>query len=247
LSLVLLVLAACSGSSQKPDLAQEMAARSLGKRAINLENAGNYLEAAKIFKLINEKYGDTKYYAELGEQMLKRGISIQDPLASHTSIKMFKLQNMILRYKKSKGEYPKGHAILVPLDVWGNPLVYKIADDESKSYEFLVMSKGPDGKEKTNDDMYIIYSGKKSGGQSDDEKNSAGARSGRVSYSGEDPLMHGLPGKTVDMEQLRRIAEIEGGRPSSGDEAQQRTRKSRGNGKPKERVVTLDELLKGGQ
>ena len=53
-------------------------------------------------------------------------------------------------YKFEYGSYPeKLNVVSRELDPWGNPFIYKQND-----YAFVVLSKGPDGKEGTTDDIY---------------------------------------------------------------------------------------------
>jgi len=249
------------GGSGGSDLVKEMAARKLGERAKHLERSERPVEAAKLFKELTEKYDKTKYYAELQKEMEEAGISIQDPLTSHTAKRMYKLQSLVVSYKASTGSYPKGHAISVPRDLWGTTVKYKIMDDPSKSYEFYILSLGPDKKEKTEDDIYIIYAGERSGGIKEKMENRPVAEStrGRVSYSEEmetaqtDPEMRG---RAVNLEQLERIMAHEktmaanrwvGENRLSPDELRRSGRplKSDWSSGDKEIVVTIDELLGG--
>ncbi len=252
------ILAGCGGGSGG-DLAKEMAARKLGERAKHLERAERPVEAAKLFKELTEKYDKTKYYAELQKEMEETGISVQDPLVSHTAKRMYKLQSLIVSYKASTGGYPKGHAISVPKDMWGTTLNYKIMDDPSKNYEFYVMSFGPDKKEKSEDDIYIIYAGERSDGIKEKKKNLPAAESkrGRVSYSEEMELARTAPdmkGTAVNLEQLEKMMAHEKAAAGSGqvrensvshDELRRSDRPPKSDRKSggKEIVVTIDELL----
>lgn len=247
----------CS-ESKNTDLAMEMAARSMGEQARQLEMVERPVEAAKIFGELRKKYEGTKYYAQLEAEMEQFGISIKEPLVSHTSKRMFKLQNLILSYKKSKQSYPRGHVISIPDDMWGNKLSYEISDseDETKSYEFLVFSKGGDGKKNTDDDLYLIYAGNRSANmkakKSDQKKNEPQTK--RVSSSQVPPETLGFSGKAVNLERLGKMLKKEtpmaGGasgkeRKVSLEELKKMNKKQPGRSREKEVKVTLEELLSG--
>jgi len=254
------IFTGCSGGGPGgSDLVKEVAAKKLGEKAKHFERSERPVEAAKLFKELTEKYEKTKYYAELQKEMEAAGISIQDPLTSHTAKRMYKLQGLIVSYKASTGSYPKGHAISVPRDLWGTTVTYKIMDDPSKSYEFYVLSFGPDKKEKTEDDIYIIYAGERSGGIKEkmEDRPVTESTRGRVSYTEEmetariDPDMRG---RAVNLEQLEKIMAHEkiaaanrwvGENRMSPDELRRsgRQRKSDRSFGGKEIVVTIDELL----
>ncbi len=157
---VAMMIAGCSEKKEETNLAMEIAAKQLGKKAEALEKAGRHSEADEIYKELKTKYGETKYYGEISASLEKSGISIEDSLSSKTSKEMFMLQNLIIEVKRTKGEYPEGHAINIPKDIWGNRLVYKITP-ESDKYEFYVMSLGPDQRDGTDDDLYLIHKGEK--------------------------------------------------------------------------------------
>ncbi len=153
-----LLFAGCAKEEKTTGLPAEMAARALAKKAAKLDANGSYHESAKIYKEIVEKYPETKYYAELEKELLNKGISLKTPLVSRTSHIMFKFQKMVLKYKKERGFYPKAHALKVPKDLWGNPLVHYVPDrDDEATYEFLIFSKGPDRRAKTDDDIVLVY------------------------------------------------------------------------------------------
>lgn len=253
------ILAGCSGSgSGGGDLAKEMAARKLGERAKHLERTDRLAEAAKLFKELTEKYHKTKYYAELQKKMEETGISIEAPLTSHTAKRMYKLEGLIVSYKASTGHYPKGHAISVPKDLWGTALKYKIMDDPSKAYEFYVLSFGPDKKENTEDDIYIIYTGERSSGiKEKKEKQTAAESTGRsVHYSEEMEAAAAdadRRGTAVNLEELEKMMAHEkndaesrrGGENRLSPDSRRRSdrRDKSGNSGDREVVVTIDELL----
>ncbi|MFQ5432797.1 MAG: type II secretion system protein GspG [Nitrospinota bacterium] len=260
--LITAIIAGCSGGdSGGSDLAKEMAARKLGERAKHLERAEQPVEAAKLFNELTEKYDKTKYYAELQKEMEQTGISIKDPLTSHTAIRMYKLQSLIVSYKATTGSYPKGHVISIPKDMWGTTIKYKIMDDPSKEYEFYVLSLGPDKKENTEDDIYVVFSGERSSGtkkKMEDRPVTESTR-GRVSYSEEMESARTDPdirGRAVNIEQLEKIMSQEIPADASSQAPENRKspatrRRSGSTAKPdrssgdKEIVVTIEELLEG--
>ncbi|GMT42642.1 MAG: hypothetical protein IEMM0002_1053 [bacterium] len=214
LSVMFFVMSAAYGCADKTGnggLAEEMAARSLGGRAMRMEAAGRPHESAKILAELRDKYSRTKYFVQLTAELEAIGISLETPLVSHTSNRMFKLQNLVLRYKKSRGYYPAGHVISVPEDMWGHRLVYKIFKDKSKPYEMYIFSKGPDGKERTDDDIYLIHEGAKSQKGEDAEnpdEESVVKQPGKVFYAAP-PREPGFTGRPVNIEQLEKMLENE--------------------------------------
>ena len=155
-------LAGCA-EEKKNGLATEMAARKLAAQASTLEQSGKHEEAADIYTKLAAEYAETKFYKEeLEPEMARKGITMEETLVSKTIHTLYEFQNSLVNYKNAKGFYPDGAAMKVPKDVWGNLLIYKKADKEGAKYEFFVISKGPDGKLKTDDDLYLVYAGGKS-------------------------------------------------------------------------------------
>ncbi len=248
---IAMMVAGCSENKEETNLAMEIAAQQLGKRAESLEKAEKHGQADVLYKELKAKYGKTKYYAEISARLEKSGISIQASLSSKTSKEMFRLQNLILEVKRSKGDYPVGHAINIPKDMWGNRLVYKITPQSDK-YEFYVMSLGPDGKDGTDDDHYLIYKGKKPKKPDEEKAEEVDRRRWASSNASDAELEEGIKqsGGFMKMDDFKKIAEKVSTSSGRDDrkmslkelesEAGSKREKRRGGG---EKVISLEELL----
>jgi len=166
LILIIATLQACqkeeagkAGGKSKTQMVDELAARKLASRAANLELNGNEKEADILYTELAKKYPNTKIFAQLKEEMFVKGISIANPNLSKTSQSMFKVQNMVINYHERKGVYPNIGALKTPPDAWGSQLLLTVSEDERSTYEFIITSKGPDLRLKTDDDLYLLYEG----------------------------------------------------------------------------------------
>lgn len=223
----------CSDKKEEgTNLAMEIAARKLGDRASAFESAGRPDEAAKMYAELGQKYGDTKYYAEIKSKLEKKGVSVQASLESKTSKRMFKLQRTIIGYKASKGKYPVGHAINIPKDMWGTTIMYKIGDKNNRKYKIFIQSKGPDKIKDTDDDLYLLYNPKKSG-EAKKREGEGGSESELMTH------------KRWSSKQSEDAGASSGGRDKTVSLEELKKNKGTGRYESKEKVVTLEELLSG--
>lgn len=193
LLVIIALLPACDngdggGGKSKSQMVDELAARNLAARAANMNLNGREMEAVELYKEIAAKYPNTEIFAKLKDELFQKGISIEDPNLSKTSQSMFKAQRMVISFEGRKGFYPSLSAIKIPADAWGSTLVLKISKDENDTYEFVIVSKGPDRALDTGDDLFLLYEGKRGHVSADNIDNAAGkkpqtVRAGRVELS----------------------------------------------------------------
>jgi hypothetical protein len=193
LLVIIALLPACDngdggGGKSKSQMVDELAARNLASRAANMDLNARKMEAAELYKEIAAKYPHTEIFAKLKDELFQKGISIEDPNFSKTSQSMFKAQRRVISFKQRKGFYPSLSAIKIPPDAWGSTLVLKISKDENDTYEFVIVSKGPDYALDTDDDLFLLYQGKRGHVSADNTGNTAGEkpqtiRAGRVELS----------------------------------------------------------------
>ena len=182
-----LSLAGCSSEEgeKKTNLADELMVQKLISKAEVLEERGDQEGANAIYLEISEKYTKTESFKKAKLELEQKGISIEDPLISKTSKRMFNLQNIILRYKERNGIYPKVSALKTENDMWGSPLVLELGANQKVDWEFVIISMGPDGRLKTKDDIYLVYTGEKSTkilmGDGDVSPKRKATKSGKVS------------------------------------------------------------------
>jgi len=233
---------ACSdgGGSSGGGLPAEMGAKRIGEKAKALSKAHKHLEAAKLYDELVEKYSDTKYFAELKQELFNKGISIEKTLSSITSKRMFKFQNMLIRYKKKHGYYPQSGEIQVPKDAWGLVLMQKVHKDSDRgTYEFLVVSRGPDHKVGSDDDIVLVYTkdfttgGNKFGDVATDKEKDV-ARISRKRRKG-----------TVSLSELKKVGQKgrRGKPPTMSLEELAGQAKKKRHSRPKPQVKSLDELM----
>lgn len=212
-----------SCSNEEEVLAKkEKEAEKILEKADNLLNMGKELDALKTYDSLAKEFPETNARETAEKKLRKQGLSIGSSLISWTSQRMFKLENTIIAYRDSKGVYPSGHEIKQPKDAWGNQIYYKFYPDK-KEYDFLVLSNGPDGIKKTEDDIIIVHSR---------GKNEAVAN--KIPRSGQEG---------ISLDQLKDLADSQGGESSGKStislEQLSEIAKSKGSG---EMELSLDEL-----
>jgi hypothetical protein len=189
---------------------------------------------------------------KLKDELFKKGISIEDPNLSKTSQSMFKVQNMVVNFKRRNGLYPKISALKTPPDAWGSPLILTISKDERDTYEFIITSKGPDSTLDTSDDLFLLYEGNRGGSSAATkivdavQKKSPRVRYGRVEMS---DLKGGNQSARKDRARKDRALRASG-KASKGEKSSQGAAPTgtKGGAKPnkrtgqKEVVISLEDL-----
>ncbi len=147
-----------SGCEDKEEAGKkrEAEAEALYNEAGRLDKLGKEIEVFRIYDNIAKKYSGTEVLERIKKKLEPGGYSPGTLLKSWTSRQMIKLENILISYKEKKGSYPTGYEIKRPLDAWGNEIRFEIADSD-KSYDFTIISLGPDGIKNSSDDFILPH------------------------------------------------------------------------------------------
>ena len=135
---------------------REAEAGVLYNEAERLDKLGKEVEAFGVYDKIAKEYSGTVVLEKIKKKLEPRGYSPGTLLKSWTSRQMIKLENILISYKEKKGDYPAGYEIRHPLDAWGNEIRFEIANSD-KSYDFLIISLGPDDIKNSSDDFILPH------------------------------------------------------------------------------------------
>ncbi|MEW5722035.1 MAG: hypothetical protein AB1896_02945 [Thermodesulfobacteriota bacterium] len=130
----------------------EEKARAIYQRAQELQAEGKSLEAMTEYDNL-AGYKETRTYMEAQAALLKQGLAVGGARAGWTIKKMFDIKNDLL--SQGRDIHPDGDAV-APLrekDAWGNYMWIEYSTDPR--YTFAVFSSGPDGRQKTPDDLAL--------------------------------------------------------------------------------------------
>ena len=139
----------CAGCGESEPTPEEKA-QAIYERAKKLESEGKELEALKEYDSLVD-YSSLAIYQQARKELAAKGYSIGAAMYSWTIKRMFEAKNEFIG-KPSPGA--EGQNVIVRLhqkDAWGNFLWIEYGTDPR--FAFTVNSAGPDGQEKTGDDL----------------------------------------------------------------------------------------------
>ncbi len=156
----------CSGDDNKTDLPQELAAKKMLDKISILAKQNRLAEANEIAITFEKKFGHTKIYAEAKVGLMQKGVYGKDYKNAVTGQAIIEIENRVLKFFKDMGRWPRPSEIKATVDAWGRAL-YWVAGDETKNYDMLFISSGPDGIRGTGDELIIVWSEEDLGGYKD--------------------------------------------------------------------------------
>lgn len=146
LGIFLLMIMACA-EKQSSEVA-------IYEQAKSLEADGKILEALAVYETL-APYEGTDVYKKAETELLAKGISIKSARSSWTIQKMIGMENVIFTQYKSDGSFPDSLALGDLTDAWGQKMLVEY--QPSEAHLFKIRSKGPDGIQKTQDDLLLSY------------------------------------------------------------------------------------------
>lgn len=144
----------CLALWAQPAPALDAAATLLKKMEKELKK-GNTLEACRLARGFAkyEEEGDNPAYEKAKNLLLEHGISVTNPLASYTLLKIVKLQNKTEVKRSATRSLPKAGLRRNFRDAWGKPLRIELVAQEG--FLYVIRSSGPDRKNFTSDDLLV--------------------------------------------------------------------------------------------
>jgi len=156
----------CSDDGNKTDLPQELAAKKMLDEISILAKQNRLAEANEIAVTFKEKFGHTKVYAESKVGLMQKGVYGKEYKNAITGQAIIELENRVLNFFKDIGRWPRPSEVKAVVDAWGRAL-YWVAGDETKNYDMLFISSGPDGIRGTGDELILVWSEEDLGGYKD--------------------------------------------------------------------------------
>ncbi|VAX20009.1 hypothetical protein MNBD_NITROSPINAE01-651 [hydrothermal vent metagenome] len=156
----------CSDDSTKTDLPQELAAKKMLDEISILVKQNRLPEANEVAVTLEKEFGHTKIYTGARVGLMQKGVYGKDYKNAITGQAIIELENRVLSFFKDIGRWPRQSEIKAIVDAWGRAL-YWVAGDETKNYDMLFISSGPDGIRGTGDELIIVWSEQDLGGYKD--------------------------------------------------------------------------------